>query len=205
METPSKQQMSDTSLKTHNEPNKTNGHDGSDEHTRMNELPYDADVTMADATNNPIVSITGKAHTNWIDTVDLMDIHNKENAKITTELDRLIQKNDAQLYNEYEKQQSIKPSPVKLSGDNADAKLVNGINVSDATILTNNMCIDDIDMSGDEQDDECECNTTDTHIQQTRARSESPEKCEFKRARRIEMRRQSQPVTEVSVPLADLE
>lgn len=204
METPNKQQMSDTSLKTHNEPNKTNGYDGNaqfnnDELARMNELPYDADVTMADATNSPIVSLNGKAHTNWIDNVDLMDIHNKENTKITTELDRLIQKNDAQLYNEYEKQQSIKTSPIKLSGDGADAKLLNGINVSDATILANKMCIDDIDMSGDEHDDDCECNTTDTHIHQTRARSESPEKCEFKRARRIEMRRQSQPVSEVSV------
>lgn len=204
---PTQSQMSDTSLKTHNDTNIPHGTDGSAQcqidcdipmqRVPLNdELPYDNDITMMDATNTPIHTMNAK-HTqqtqqsNWI---DANDVHNKENTKhrttAATDLDRLIQKSDVQVYDEYEKPSSQKVAANKSSDEsNID---VNGI---DANILST----DDIDMNGDETD-ECEQqhNGSEALARRTRARSESPEPCENPRTRNLQMRRQSQPVSEVS-------
>lgn len=211
---PSKLPQTDTSLKAHNETNIANGHDANnqqcpidcdipmqkvpliDERLRVTELAFETDITMAEPQNVPVHVLNGKhsqAHNNWTD--------NKENTKLTSDLDRLIQKNDAQLYDECGKQ------PVLIKAAAATVKVCEESDANSAARLngSNGVCNgdDDIDMATenviDEQNDDCAQATYDTHRRQTRARSESPKMCENQRVRKMRVRRQSQPESEVSV------
>lgn len=216
---PTKLQMSDTSLKAHNDTNITHGLDGGNDQFQIDcdipmqrvplndELPYDNDITMMDATNTPIHTTNGKhiqqaQHNTWN---AANDVHNKENTKqrttAATDLDRLIQKSDVQVYDEYEKHTTLKASTIKVCDDGKRHSEPNGSNGIDTNGLSSHMGADDIDMNSDaidERSDECEQqnNKSDTLKQQARARSESPEPCDS--PQNIQMRRQSQPVSEVS-------
>lgn len=209
---PTKLPPTDTSLKAHNEANIAHGPDANgqqcpidcdipmqkapltDELLRATELAFDNDIAMAEPTNAPAHAVNGRhsqAHKNWTD--------NKENTKLSSDLDRLIQKSDAQLYDEFEKVPVIKTLASVKVCEEADAH--SGSHVHGSGDVCNGDA--DIDMIServvDERDDVGERDASDTHIRQTRARSESPKMCDNQRTRNTRMRRRSQPVSEVSV------
>lgn len=176
---------------------------------RTNEINYSVstnDVTMTDATNNSSHhTLNGGKHAlNWMDSIKSNGFHDKENSKQPlAELDHQYgyRNLDVQTHDEWTNgKQSANKILANLCNEDNGSYLDSIVtsDLSDAEIkLAHKKCTNDIDMINDVEQNDCEHIAIDNQQRRTRARSES-DQCEFYHARKVQMRRQSHPDSDVS-------
>lgn len=189
-------------------PNDQNG-DYSNTVNRTNEINYSVttnDVTMTDATNNSsYYALNGGKHVfNWMDSIKSNGFHDKENSKQPlAEMDNQYgyRNLDVQTHDEWtNSKQSANKILANLCNDDNGSYLDSIVtsDLSDAEIkLAQKKCLNDIDMVNDVQQTDYEHIVIDNQQRRTRARSES-DQCECYHARKLQMRRQSHPDSDVS-------